>query len=99
MGMRQESMLKLFDPSALEMYNSCSDLALVCEAVAQPKVTRAQFNRITYMRALKPMLASSPPWEQVMTKMKGKMCYVEDKYDGERIMLHKKDGIIKMFTR
>ncbi len=75
MGMKHESMLKLFDPSALNIYNACSSLEQVCAQVAKPGTGRGanqegEMSLVNYFLACKPMLASSPPWEQVVAKMK-----------------------------
>lgn len=98
-GMKHESMLKLFDSDALDMYNACSSLKYVCEQVAEPTRKKAAFEQVQYFQACKPMLASSPAWDQVVAKMKGHSFFIEDKYDGERIIIHKKGGEVKLFTR
>jgi DNA ligase-4 len=100
MGMKHESMLKLFDPQALDIYNACSSLEQVCTQVARPgRGHQAAFALVDYFLPCKPMLASSPPWEQVVTKMRGHPFFVEPKYDGERILIHKKGDQVKLFTR
>jgi ATP-dependent DNA ligase len=99
MGMRHESMLKLFDPAAQDIYNSCSSLKMVCEQVSKPGREKVAFSPVNYFAACKPMLASSPPWQQAVERMKGNPFFVEPKFDGERLLLHKKDGVVKLFTR
>lgn len=99
MGMKHESMLKLFDSDALDMYNACSSLKIVCAQVADPMRTKAAFDAVAYFQACKPMLASSPAWNVVVAKMKGHPFFIEDKFDGERILIHKKGKEVKLYTR
>lgn len=98
-GMRQESMLKLFDKDAEDIYNSCSSLRQVCEQVANPIREKVTFSPVKYFSACKPMLASCPPWNSIVERMQGNPFYVEPKYDGERLLLHKKGDTVKLFTR
>jgi len=98
-GMKHESMLKLFDPDALNIYNACSSLEQVCLQVAQPGRAQAAFSLVDYFLPCKPMLASSPPWDQTVPKMRGNPFFVGDKFVGERLLIHKKGDQIKLFTR
>lgn len=99
MGMKHESMLKLFDTDALDIYNACSSLKTVCENVAQPGRSKASFSAVEYFQPCKPMLSSCPPWNSVVSKMRGHRFFVEDKFDGERILVHKKGDDVRLFTR
>jgi DNA ligase-4 len=101
MGMKHESMLKMFHPDAQDIYNACSSLKTVCEQVAKPDTGREKtpFAPIAYFAACKPMLASVPTWNSVISRMNGCPFYVEDKFDGERILIHKRGKEVKLFTR
>lgn len=98
-GMRHESMLKLFDASAQDIYNSCSSLRQVCDEVSKPARDKLAFSPVNYFAPCKPMLASPPPWQSVVERMRGNPFFIEPKFDGERLLLHKKDGVVKLFTR
>jgi DNA ligase-4 len=94
-------MLKLFDERALDLFNSCSSLQRVCEEVARPphEAAARPMRLVDYFAPCKPMLASNPPWHTVIQRMKGHRFIIEDKFDGERILVHKRGAVIKLFTR
>lgn len=98
-GTKQESMLKLFDKDAEDIFNACSSLRIVCEQVSNPVRTKVTTSPVTYFHACRPMLASNPKWNEIVARMRGDPFYVEPKFDGERILLHKQGGTIKLFTR
>jgi DNA ligase-4 len=98
-GQRQESMLKLFHPKALDIFNSCSSLAHVCELVANPAKLAAEVGKIQYFHPFKPMLCSNQSIESIIQIMDGLEFVIEDKFDGERLLIHKEGQIVKLYSR
>jgi DNA ligase-4 len=45
------------------------------------------------------LLKTVPPFLQIEKIMEGKPYFIETKFDGERMMLHKDEGNYKYFTR
>lgn len=87
------TILKAFHPFAIELYNNTTDLQEVCRKFQDPNY---KYERVIKpFSMIKPMLADFTKNFQLT-----KNSYVsEQKYDGERIMIHKEDDKICYFSR
>ena len=45
------------------------------------------------------MLCSNKPWRDVVKSMKGEPFVIQDKFDGERVLIHKDGDVVRMFSR
>ena len=91
-----ENILLLFAPEAKELWATHTDLEFVINATLNPSTKSNQ--SITIGHSFKPMLS-----KRAMTLkdpfVKSKMLFVEEKIDGERIMLHKNKDSYKYYTK
>jgi len=99
MGMSKDTILKLFHPNALELYNTTSSLKKVCEVVLDPKRVKKELNRLRVFTPCIPMLAARKDWRQIVTSMRGSEFGIEPKYDGIRLHIHKQGSEMRLFTR
>jgi len=51
------------------------------------------------MRPVRPMLAARTDWDKIIKLMKGSPIGIEIKFDGERLIIHKKGSEIRLFSR
>ena len=99
-GLKHDSLLRLLHPLAVDVYNSCSSLRHVCELLCDPGRLVAEASNVGYFRPFKPMLAQNPPdWHNIPRMMDGRRYVIEDKFDGERLIVHKRGGEVKLYTR
>ena len=99
-GVKHESLLHLLHPHALDVYNSCSSLRHVCELLTEPSRLVAEASNVGYFRPFRPMLALPPgDWRDIPRLMDGRRYLLEDKFDGERLLVHKRGGDVRLFTR
>ena len=99
-GLKHESLLRLLHPLAVDVYNSCSSLRHVCELLTEPARLVAEASNVGYFRPFKPMLAQSPSdWNNIPRMMDGRRYVIEDKFDGERMIMHKRGSDVRLYTR
>ena len=99
-GLKHESLLRLLHPQAVDVYNSCSSLRHVCELLTDPARLVAEASNVGYFRPFKPMLAQNPAdWHNIPRMMDGRRYVIEDKFDGERLIVHKRGSDVKLYTR
>ena len=99
-GVKHESLLRLLHPLAVDVYNSCSSLHHVCELLIEPARLVAEASNVGYFRPFKPMLAQTPTdWHNIRRMMDGRQYVIEDKFDGERLIVHKRGSDVKLYTR
>ena len=101
LGIGHETLLRLLHPSALDVYNTTNSLQLVCEVVSDPsKLSEARHTSLDYFKPFKPMLSDAPKqWRSIPQLVRGKRYWFEDKYDGERLLVHRKGGEVRLFSR
>ena len=97
-GTQHTTILNHFHPNALELFNSCTDLREVITKCLDPKFkfTTAELKVFTMF---KPMLASLLHPGKLSTTLSEGDYIIEPKYDGERILVHKKESEVMFFTR
>eukprot|EP01116_Phalansterium_solitarium_P022237 TRINITY_DN7271_c0_g1_i3.p1 TRINITY_DN7271_c0_g1~~TRINITY_DN7271_c0_g1_i3.p1 ORF type:complete len:974 (-),score=418.09 TRINITY_DN7271_c0_g1_i3:27-2948(-) len=108
-GMSEKVVLNYFHKDAQALYDVSSNLRTVCQDLKDPTVrlgaavvgaglSKSQLT-LTLGNPIKPMLASSYNIEQIIKLMGHKPFVIENKYDGERIQIHKNDRDVKIFSR
>jgi len=89
------------DKSMREMieraYNLRSDLSLVAKVLFENPNKLKTFQPTPFY-PIRPALAERLPNAEEIFKKLGK-CYVEGKYDGMRIQIHKKGNVVKIYSR
>ena len=101
LGIGHETLLRLLHPSALDVFNTTNSLRLVCDVVADPsKLSEAVHTSLDYFKPFKPMLSDVPQhWRRIPSLISGKRYWFEDKYDGERLLIHRKGEVVRLFSR
>ncbi|MGC8571678.1 MAG: ATP-dependent DNA ligase [Candidatus Micrarchaeia archaeon] len=80
-------------------YNLCSDLGLVAETLKSEGIKAIENFHVTLFKPIRPALAERlPTAEEILEKMGGR-CSVDQKYDGFRCQIHKKDGKVQIYSR
>lgn len=97
-GLSQASVLSVFHPDAEEFYNVNNNLEKVCRMLREKNV-RVHEIGISVFSPFTPMLGERGAPDQIEKIMGGKPYFIETKFDGERMMLHKDEGNYKYFTR
>ncbi|XP_065834565.1 DNA ligase 4-like [Oscarella lobularis] len=90
MGMSETSVFRVYHQDALDLHNACTNLEKVCKDLRDPSVRLVE-NEIALFQPFRPMLASRVSISQVTRLMDHKEFFMETKYDGDRMQLHK-DG-------
>ena len=80
------SILQAFHPDARDLYDVTANLRKVCESLTDPSI-RLNEIAIQLMQPFKPQLADRIPVRSLDKWLKGGSCYVETKYDGERLQV------------
>uniref|UniRef100_A0A914UW65 DNA ligase n=1 Tax=Plectus sambesii TaxID=2011161 RepID=A0A914UW65_9BILA len=97
-GMKETSVLSVFHPEAGQLYDVTTSLSKVCTQLRDPS-TRLDVIQVQLFNPFRPMLANRVPVDKVAEVMKNEPFYVETKYDGERVQLHKEGERYKYFSR
>ena len=90
-GIGQNTIFKVFHPDARELYDVNANLRKVVELLYDPNVRRNEIE-ISLFDPFRPMLAERGDADMHVVadkQMAGKEFYIEVKYDGERIQVHK----------
>ena len=82
-----------------EAIDKANDLALIFEIAKKGKIKSLEEVSIQVGKPLKVMLAQKVKNIEEGFKAIGKPCAIEYKYDGFRMLIHKKDNKIALFTR
>jgi len=86
LGISHETLLKMYHPHSLDLFNSTSDLKQVFTQVADYEKHTGVFK---VFFPVKPMLAGKLNLKQLAEFVrKREQTYVETKFDGERIQCH-----------
>ena len=102
-GLKYEQILGRFYPSALQRYNECTNLRIVCEeegTIKQLQVSGLQiFNHFNPMLAKGFVTSSNGQMAAVEVAMSKQPFVMDLKLDGERILCHIKGDDVTFFTR
>lgn len=99
-GISEALVFEVFHEDATELYNITSSLYLVCNQLRDPSV-RTSHQGISLFSPIKPMLAGRKHPEDIgaLISNHNRRFILEQKYDGERIQVHKDGNTIRMFSR
>ncbi len=82
-----------------QAYNICNDLGYIGELLFSGGVVAIKNIKVTLFKPIRPALAERAiTTHQIVEKM-GKIYAVEQKYDGFRCQIHKKNNTVKIFSR
>ncbi|KAJ3032631.1 DNA ligase (ATP), partial [Rhizophlyctis rosea] len=100
LGISEATILALYHPDALDLFNVCSDLAQVTAQLKDPTKRLAQ-QEIQLFRPFKPMLSRKSLPQEVPKMMENQTFWVETKLDGERLQMHSDNtrGEYRWFSR
>lgn len=92
-SVKENTILSVFHPDALDLFNTCSDLKKVAWDLWDTSYRLNDKDKsIQLFRAFSPMLCRRPGTrlEDSIKDMEGRPFIIEEKLDGERIQLHKR---------
>ncbi|KIK82388.1 hypothetical protein PAXRUDRAFT_35579 [Paxillus rubicundulus Ve08.2h10] len=92
---KETTVFSVFHPDAEDLFNICSDLKKVAWELPDPsRRLNAEDKAIQLFRAFAPMLCKRPKYkiEESVKEMQGRRFLIEEKLDGERMQLHKRDN-------
>ncbi|XP_055945641.1 DNA ligase 4-like [Argiope bruennichi] len=98
LGISENTILNAFHTDARDLYNVTNSLEKVCCSLKDRSV-RLHEIEISLFSPFRPMLAEMALPTQVEGLMKGKPFFIETKYDGERLQLHKDGNSYMYFSR
>ncbi|CDW55759.1 DNA ligase A M domain containing protein [Trichuris trichiura] len=93
-----DTILKMYHPDASQLYDVTLSLKLVCERLPNLNAS-VDTVELTLFKPFRPMLACSVLPDIVPEVMKGAEFYVETKFDGERVQMHRDVDTYKYFSR
>nr|KAG5701196.1 hypothetical protein BaRGS_023305 [Batillaria attramentaria] len=97
-GLSQASVLSVYHMDAEDFFNVNNNLEKVCRLLRDP-ATRMHEIGISVFSPFTPMLGDRASPDKVEKLMEGKPYFIETKFDGERVLLHKKGDEYKYFSR
>ncbi|XP_065897200.1 DNA ligase 4-like isoform X2 [Dysidea avara] len=97
-GLSENSVFAVFHPDAADLFNVCSSLDKVCSDLRDPS-TRLNETAISLFQPFRPMLGQRAAIDQVVKLMDNDAFFIETKFDGDRMQLHKKGCQYKYFSR
>jgi DNA ligase-4 len=98
LGLGQIAILNAFHPDAKGLYDVNANLRKVCELLRDPS-KRMNEIEVQLFNPFRPMLADRGVMKEVEKQMGEKEFYVEVKYDGERMQVHKEGSKFQFFSR
>eukprot|EP00731_Ephydatia_muelleri_P033438 Em0029g44a len=97
-GLSENSVFSVFHPDAVDLFSVCSNLEKVCTDLHDPSVHLNE-SIITYFSAFRPMLGERATMDQVLRLMEHQPFFIQTKYDGDRMQLHKQGNQYRYFSR
>ena len=98
LGINENSILSLFHPDAVDLFSVCADLEKVCVDLMDPSF-RLNEAAIQLFTPFRPMLGQRASIPQAYKLAEGKPFYVETKFDGDRMQLHRDGDDYRYFSR
>ncbi|XP_071117642.1 DNA ligase 4-like [Haliotis cracherodii] len=97
-GLSQASVFSIYHPDAEEFYNVNNNLEKVCRLLRDTDV-RVHEIGVTVFSPFSPMLGERASPDKVEKLFENKPYFIETKFDGERMLLHKNEDEYKYFSR
>eukprot|EP00960_Hanusia_phi_P072769 767874-Hanusia_phi.AAC.2 len=98
-GLSERLVLNALHPDAMNFFKINANLREVVNQCKDPKVRLNKIN-IDYFQPFNPMLAEKvSELQAVPVYFHNRPFWIEDKFDGERIQIHKKDNEFRCYTR
>ncbi|KAI8919640.1 hypothetical protein BC831DRAFT_480987 [Entophlyctis helioformis] len=97
-GVHETKILPLFHPDAYARYLVCMDLKAVVSDLRDPQTRITKHEPVVFTPFL-PMLSSTAEPRTAARIMKDQKFWIETKYDGERSLVHMKDGKFMYWSR
>lgn len=98
LGVKPGTILTTFHGSAKHFQNQYSSLSRVCQAIENGEVYEDN-GTVELFRRCNPMLCQRGTLEKLQSLLSQREFYVETKMDGERFLMHIRDGEFKYFSR
>uniref|UniRef100_A0A5S6QX03 DNA ligase n=1 Tax=Trichuris muris TaxID=70415 RepID=A0A5S6QX03_TRIMR len=97
-GLSSDAILKMYHPDASQLYDVTVSLKRVCEQLPNLDASIALIE-VALFKPFRPMLACLVLPDDVPAAMNGEEFYVETKFDGERVQMHRNGEAYKYFSR
>ncbi|CAD5123713.1 DgyrCDS12032 [Dimorphilus gyrociliatus] len=97
-GMSQTTILNAYHKDADDLFNVKMNLREVCELLREPSKHLHEIE-VSLFAAFRPMLADRAQPQNALESLNTPLYYIETKYDGERIQLHKDGDEYRYFSR
>lgn len=97
-GLSENSVFGVFHPDAVDLFSVCSSLEKVCSDLRDPS-THLNETTISYFTPFRPMLGQRASIDQVTKLMDHQPFYIETKFDGDRMQLHRQGNQYRYFSR
>ena len=98
LGINENSILSLFHLDAVDLFSVCADLEKVCVDLINPSF-RLNEAAIQLFTPFRPMLGQRASIPQAVKLADGQAFYVETKFDGDRMQMHKHGNVYRYFSR
>ena len=98
LGINENSILSLFHLDAVDLFSVCADLEKVCVDLIDPTF-RLNEAAIQLFSPFRPMLGQRASIPQAVKLADGQAFYVETKFDGDRMQMHKQGDEYRYFSR
>ncbi|KZV99983.1 DNA ligase 4 [Exidia glandulosa HHB12029] len=101
-SVKETTILSVFHPDALSLFNTCSDLKRVAHQLWDPTHRLHDKDKsVQLFRCFAPMLCKRPTksLEDTVALMKEAKFVIEEKLDGERIQVHKRGNEYRYYSR
>ncbi|XP_064401547.1 DNA ligase 4-like isoform X2 [Halichondria panicea] len=97
-GLSENSVFSVFHPDAVDLFSVCSSLEKICQDLRDPSVHLNETS-IAYFTPFRPMLGQRAVIDQVLRLMEHQTFFIETKFDGDRIQMHKQGNQYRYYTR
>ena len=101
-SVKETTILSVFHPDALTLFNTCSDLKRVAHTLFNPEYRLDDADKhVKLFRCFAPMLCKRPTHSlaESVKLMNGAVFLIEEKLDGERMQIHKRGHQYAYYSR
>lgn len=101
LGITAEQILTIYHIYGQKIYYMCTNLRRVCDMVSTCDMNQILklINNVELFVPFRPMLCSNINTHQLQQLLLSHQYYIENKYDGERLLVHKSNDQVKFFSR